>query len=137
MADDVFRYPRYRFPPAIISHVVWLYYRFTLSFRDIEDLLAPRGITVAYEIVRHWCQTFGLTYARRLRRGPVGDTWHLDELFVTIRGRRPVASRGPGRRRHPHPAPATAGPSRRREVVSDGFDIHASRSTPLEGIGLF
>ena len=90
MADDVFRYPRYRFPPAIISHVVWLYYRFTLSFRDIEDLLAPRGITVTYETVRYWCQTFGLTYARRLRRrsGPVGDTWHLDELFVTIRGRR-------------------------------------------------
>jgi putative transposase len=90
MADDVFRYPRYRFPPAIISHAVWLYYRFTLSFRDVEDLLAQRGITVTYETVRHWCQTFGLTYARRLRRkrGPVGDTWHLDELFVTIHGRR-------------------------------------------------
>ena len=48
MADDVFRNPRYRFPPAIISHAVWIYYRFTLSFRDIEDLLAPRGITVTY-----------------------------------------------------------------------------------------
>jgi len=89
MPDDVAHYPRYRFPPAIISHAVWLYYRFTLSFRDVEDLLAQRGITVSYESIRHWCETFGVAYARRLRRrsGPVGDTWHLDELFVTIRGR--------------------------------------------------
>ena len=90
MPNDVVRYPRYRFPPAIISHAVWLYYRFTLSFRDVEDLLAQRGITVSYESIRHWCETFGAAYARRLRRraGPVGDTWHLDELFVTIRGQR-------------------------------------------------
>jgi putative transposase len=90
MPDGIIRYPRYRFPPAIISHAVWLYYRFTMSFRDGEDLLAQRGITVSYETVRHWCQIFGLAYARRLRRhrGAVGDTWHLDELFVTIDGRR-------------------------------------------------
>ena len=90
MPDDVAHYPRYRFPPAIISHAVWLYYRFTLSFRDVEDLLAQRGITVSYESIRQWCETFGVAYARRLRRrsGPVGDTWHLDELFVTIRGQR-------------------------------------------------
>jgi putative transposase len=89
MPDDVAHYSRYRFPPAIISHAVWLYYRFTLSFRDVEDLLAQRGITVSYESIRHWCETFGAADARRLRRraGPVGDTWHLDELFVTIRGR--------------------------------------------------
>ncbi len=68
MPDGVIRYPRYRFPPAIISHAVWLYYRFTLSFRDVEDLLALRGITVSYKTVRRWCQTFGLAYARRLRR---------------------------------------------------------------------
>jgi transposase-like protein len=76
--------------PAIISHAVWLYYRFTLSFRDVEDLLAHRGITVSYESIRHWCETFGLAFARRLRHRawPVGDTWHLDELFVTIRGQR-------------------------------------------------
>jgi len=55
MPDDVARYPRYRFPRAIISHAVWLYYRFTLSFRDVEDLLAQRGITVSYESIRHWC----------------------------------------------------------------------------------
>ncbi len=90
MPDDAVRYPRYRFPPAIISHAVWLYYRFTLSFRDVEDVLAQRGITVSYETIRHWSETFGLAYARRLRHraGPVGDTWHLDELFVTIRGQR-------------------------------------------------
>jgi putative transposase len=90
MPLDVTRYPRYRFPPSIISHAVWLYYRFTLSFRDVEDLLAQRGILVSYESIRQWCETFGLAYARRLRHraGPVGDTWHLDELFVTIRGQR-------------------------------------------------
>src|SRR6202171_5154403 len=72
------------------SPAVWLYYRFALSFREVEDLLAHRGITVSYESIRHWCETFGLAYARRLRHraGPVGDTWHLDEFFVTIRGQR-------------------------------------------------
>jgi putative transposase len=68
MPDGIIRYPRYRFPRAIISHAVWLYYRFTMSFRDVEDLLAQRGITVSYESIRHWCQPFGLAYARRLRR---------------------------------------------------------------------
>jgi transposase-like protein len=57
--NDLVPYPRYRFPPSIISHAVWLYYRFTLSFRDVEDLLAHRGITVSYESIRHWCETFG------------------------------------------------------------------------------
>jgi putative transposase len=90
MPEDAVRYPRYWFPPAIISHAVWLYYRFALSFRDVEDVLAQRGITVSYETIRHWSETFGLAYARRLRHraGPVGDTWHLDELFVTICGQR-------------------------------------------------
>ncbi len=61
-----------------------------MSFRDAEDLLAQRGITVTYETIRHWCQTFGPDYARKLRRrrGRMGDTWHLDELFVSIQGRR-------------------------------------------------
>ena len=77
----------YRFPPDIISHAVWLYYRFCLSFRDAEDLLAQRGVTVTYETIRQWCQRFGPVYARRLRRGRLGDTWHLDEMFVTIQGR--------------------------------------------------
>ncbi|MDP7692879.1 MAG: IS6 family transposase [Vicinamibacterales bacterium] len=83
-------YRGYRFPPEIISHAVWLYHRFSLSFRDVEDLLAERGVTVTYEAIRQWCLTFGLDYARRLRRrrGRMGDTWYLDELFVTIQGRR-------------------------------------------------
>ena len=82
-------YRGYRFPPEIISHAVWLYHRFSLSFRDVEDLLAERGITVTYETIRQWCLTFGLEYARRLRRrrGRQGDTWYLDELFVRIQGR--------------------------------------------------
>ena len=64
-------------------------HRFCLSFRDAEDLLAQRGVTVTYETIRQWCQRFGPVYARRLRRrrGRLGDTWHLDEVFVTIQGR--------------------------------------------------
>jgi len=83
-------YNRHRFPPDVISHAVWLYYRFCLSFRDVEDLLAQRGVTVTYESIRQWCSTFGRDYSRRLRRreGRLGDTWHLDEVFVTIGGRR-------------------------------------------------
>ena len=83
-------YHGYRFPPEIISHAVWLYHRFCLSFRDVEDLLAEQGITVSYEAIRLWCQTFGLDYARTLRRrrGRMGDTWSLNEVFVTFHGRR-------------------------------------------------
>jgi putative transposase len=82
-------YRGYRFPPEIISHAVWLYHRFCLSFRDTEDLLAQRGIVVSYETIRQWCRTFGPAYARplRRRRGPMGDTWYLDEQFVNIQGR--------------------------------------------------
>ena len=83
-------YRGYRFPPEIISHSVWLYHRFCVSFRDVEDLLAQRGITVSYEAVRLWCIKFGPEYARRLKRrqSRSGDTWYLDEVFVTIQGRR-------------------------------------------------
>ena len=90
MNNDRQRYHRHRFPPEIISHAVWLYHRFCLSFRDVEDLLAERGIVVTHETVRQWCRKFGPYYARKLRRrhGRLGDTWHLDELFVNIQGRR-------------------------------------------------
>jgi putative transposase len=82
-------YYGHRFPPAIISHSIWLYHRFCLSLRDIEDLLAERGIEVSYESIRKWCNRFGPDYARKLkkRRGHLGDTWFLDEVFVTIRGK--------------------------------------------------
>jgi len=81
-------YHGHRFPSEIISHAVWLYHRFCLSFRDVEDLLSERGIEVAYESIRQWCNRFGPDYARKLkkRRGQLGDTWFLDEVFVTIRG---------------------------------------------------
>ena len=90
MQRDTPSYHGYRFPPEIISHAVWLYHRFGVSFRDVEDLLAQRGITVSYEAIRLWCLTFGSAYARRLRRrqGRLGDIWHLDEVFVAIQGRR-------------------------------------------------
>jgi putative transposase len=82
-------YHGYRFPPEIISHAVWLYHRFSLSFRDVEELLAERGVVVTYETIRQWCQKFGPRYARKLRRrqGQLGDIWHLDELFVNIQGK--------------------------------------------------
>lgn len=69
------------FPPEIISHAVWLYHRFCVSFRDIEDLLAERGIVVSYETIGRWCQKFGPEYARGLKRrqGRLGDTWHLSD----------------------------------------------------------
>ena len=67
---------------------MWLYHRFSLSFRDVEDLLAERGITVSYEAIPLWCLRFGPQYARRLkqRQGRLADTWHPDELFVSIQG---------------------------------------------------
>jgi putative transposase len=88
MKNNTPNYSGYRFPPEIISHAVWLYHRFCLSFRDVEDLLAERGIIVTYETIRQWCRKFGPKYARRLKRrqGRLGDTWYLDELFVNIRG---------------------------------------------------
>ena len=82
-------YRRHRFPAAVIQHAVWLYFRFPLSFRDVEDLLAERGIDVSYETVRRWSIKFGSAYARKLRRShPRADTrWHLDEVFVSINGK--------------------------------------------------
>ncbi len=77
-------YKRHRFPPDIISYAVWLYYRFNLSHRDIEDLLAERGITVSREAIRLWCIKFGAIYARRLKRKHrgYGDTFYIDEVFA-------------------------------------------------------
>ena len=82
-------YKRHRFPPEIISYAVWLYYRFNLSHRDVEDLLAERGITVSYETIRLWCIKFGARYARRLKRRHqgYGDTFYIDEVFVKINGK--------------------------------------------------
>lgn len=82
-------YKRHRFPSEIISYAVWLYYKFNLSHRDIEDLLAQRGINVSYESIRLWCNKFGPKYARRLKRKHrgYGDTFFIDEIFVKINGK--------------------------------------------------
>jgi putative transposase len=83
-------YARHHFPPEVIRHAVWLYLRFTLSYRDVEELLAERGLDVSYETVRRWALKFGPAYARNLRRiRPRPSTqWHLDEMAVVIGGKR-------------------------------------------------
>jgi putative transposase len=84
------RYKHHRFPAEIISHGVWLYFRFCLSYRDVEELLFARGIIVTYEAIRQWCRKFGQAYAKQLRhrRPQPGDKCHLDEVFLTIQGER-------------------------------------------------
>jgi putative transposase len=83
---------RHSFPPDIIRHAVWLYLRFTLSYRDVEDLLAERGFDISYETVRRWVVKFGPLFARNLRqlRRQPSDVWHLDEMMISMRGRRMV-----------------------------------------------
>src|SRR4051812_33559849 len=99
----------HRFPPEVIRHAVWLYLRFTLSFRDIEDLLAERGLDVSYETIRRWVLKFGPLFARELRRRRPrpSSTWHLDEMVVRIGGKRLWLASGRQRGRgprHPHAA---------------------------------
>ena len=81
-------YARHRFPAEIINQAVWLYHVFSLSLRDVELILAERGIVVTHESIRHWCLKFGADFAGRLRRRRPrpDDTWHLDEVFIRIRG---------------------------------------------------
>jgi transposase-like protein len=83
-------YKRHRFPAEVIQHAVWLYFRFTLSFRDVDDLLAERGLDISYESVRYWVLKFGAEYARKIdhRRPRPNCRWHLDEVFVSINGKR-------------------------------------------------
>ena len=85
-------YRRHRFPPAIIQHAIWLYLRFTLSYRDVEELLAEGGLDISYETVRRWVLKFGPAIARRLRqrRPRPSDRWHLDEMVVRIAGERSI-----------------------------------------------
>src|SRR3954469_16092937 len=88
MKRDAARYRGYRFPVEIISYAIWVYHRFCMSFRDVEDLLAQRGIIVSYETIRAWCRKFGPYYVQDLKRrqGRLGDIWHLDEVFIRING---------------------------------------------------
>ena len=82
-------YRRHRFPAEIISHAVWLYFRFALSFRDVEEVMAMRGVTLTYEAIREWCRKFGQNFANdlRRRRPQPGDKWHLDEVFLKFNGK--------------------------------------------------
>ena len=81
-------YKHHRFPPEIIGHAVWLYFRFALSYRDVEELLAERDIILTYETIRQWCRKVGQAHANALRRrrSRPGDKWHLDEVLVNING---------------------------------------------------
>jgi putative transposase len=90
MNTPAVRYKRHRFPPQIISHAVWLYYRFPLSLRLVEEMLLERGIVVSYETIRRWAKKFGPNYAGRLRRKRPSrnDIWHLDEGIITIAGKK-------------------------------------------------
>jgi len=83
-------FKRHRFPPEVIRHAVWLYFRFTLSFRDVEEMLAARGIDVSYETIRCWTIKFGPQIARNLKRKrpPPSPRWHLDEVVCSIGGKR-------------------------------------------------
>ncbi len=89
MSTSATLYRRHRFPGEIISHTVWLYFRFALSFRDVEEIMAVRGVVVTYEAIREWSLKFGQTYANELRRRRPrpGDKWHLDEMFIKINGK--------------------------------------------------
>ena len=88
MTPEPATYPGYRFPAEIISQAVWLYHVFGLSFREVELILAERGITVSHESIRQWCLKFGADFAHKLRkrRARPGGTWHLDEVFLKING---------------------------------------------------
>ncbi|MFJ8026077.1 IS6 family transposase [Streptomyces sp. NPDC096311] len=83
-------YKGHRYPVDVIAHRVWLYHRFPLSYREVEELMLERGVIVSYETVRRWCAKFGQAYANALRRrqSRPGDKWHLDEVFVKINGER-------------------------------------------------
>ena len=84
------RYARYRFPGEVISHAVWLYFRFPLSLRMVEETLAARGIEVSHETVRQWALKFGQGFANQVRRRlpATGDKWHLDEVVINIASRK-------------------------------------------------
>ena len=89
MGSETPAYAGFRFPAEIISHCVWLYHRFPLSLREVEEMMLERGIVVSHETIRQWCAKFGQTYANALRRRRPrpGDKWYLDEVFIKINGK--------------------------------------------------
>jgi len=126
-------YRGFRYSVEIISHGVWLYYRFPLSFREVQEMMPQRGIVVSHETIRQWCVKFGQTYANglRRRRPRPGDTWHLDEVFLTINGQRrvPVARCRPGRECPGHSGHPSAGHQGRDQVLSQAVRGPGVRAT--------
>jgi putative transposase len=122
MVAGVPSYAGFRFPVEIINHCVWLYHRFPLSLRDVEEMMLQRGIVVSHETVRQWCAKFGQTYANGLhrRRPRPGDKWHLDEVFITIGGKTHYLwrCRRPGRECAGHPGHLPARHQGRDQVLS-------------------
>ncbi|AVC52524.1 DDE domain protein (plasmid) [Rhizobium leguminosarum bv. viciae] len=90
MTSSTISYKNHRFPPQIIARAVWLYFRFPLSLRLVEEMLLERGIVVSYETIRRWCRKFGAAYAKQLRRKKPSrkDIWHLDEVVISIGGQK-------------------------------------------------
>ena len=124
-------YHGHRYPLEILSHAVWLYYKFGLSLRNVEDLLAKRGLVVTYETIRRWCTKFGSEYVRRLKRrqSRLGDNWFLDEVFVTSNGERHYLWRGVDQDGDAPPSIASvASASRQRPFPS-------SLTSSLRGLG--
>jgi len=127
---DQLSYRRHRFPPPIIQHAIWLYLRFTLSYRDVEELLAERGLEVSYETVRRWVLKFGPGFARRLRRSRPrpSDRWHLDEMVVRIAGKRMYLL---ARRRSRGRRSRYAGSAPPRQARGTPADAQAAQETGL------
>ena len=124
-------YHGYRFPPEIIRHAVWLYHRFCMSFGDVEDLLAQRGITVPYEAIRLWCNKFGPEYARGLKRrqGRLGDTWHLDRHHPGTAAISLACGRS-RRRRNRHSRAVASRPPGSQTLFSHAVEGARSRARP-------
>src|SRR4028118_1129225 len=121
-------YARHRFPPAILQHATWFYLRFTLSYRDVEDLLAERGLDVSYETVRRWVLKFGSAFARRLRPGRARPTGHCHLSASAAAGRRGRGGRaGGGGVGGALPPPPAAGPRGADGALAPGRDGGAHR----------
>ena len=120
---DTISFKRHRFPPEIIRRAVWLYARFTLSYRDVEDLLAERGVDISYESVRRWFLKFGAAIAQNLRhmRPIPNGYWHLDEMVIVIRGQRYWLWRAIDNKRANNRAENSHQPVRRRERKQQRF----------------
>src|ERR1700730_15411866 len=120
-------YQRHRFPPEVISHAVWLYFRFPLSLRMVEEMLATRGICVTYETVRQWGKKFGKAFSDQIRqRAPArGDKWHMDEVVISIAGEQ-HARRGSEWLRSRRPGPASKRQSRCAAAHEEAPEIRRS-----------